>query len=155
MPDLGPTLKGIRQLLKPGGKFAAAVWSVPERAPALSTPMGVIRKILQLPPPPPEAPSMFKLSPPGVIEEAFTEAGFVDIRSEKLMVDFGFSTVEDYISFLQDVAAAMTMMMANESAERQGEIWQAVAEAVKGFAADDGSLHMPNETILVVGQRPS
>ncbi len=155
MPDLGPTLKDIRQLLKPGGRFAAAVWSTPDKVPALRIPMGVIRELLQPPPPPPEAPSLFKLSPPGVIEEAFTEAGFTDVNSEKLMVDFGFSTVEDYITFLQDVAAVITILMANEPAERQREIWQAIAEAVGGFVTDDGAFQMSNETILVVGRRPA
>ena len=97
---------------------------------------------------------MFKLSPPGVIEQAFTEAGFADVSSEKLMVDFGFSSVEAYISFLQDVAAPVTILLAHESAERQAGIWQAIAEAAGVFAADDGALQMPNEAILVVGQRP-
>jgi ubiquinone/menaquinone biosynthesis C-methylase UbiE len=153
MPNLSGVLARIRGMLRPGGKFVASIWSVPEMTPGISLPMGVIQKVIQLPEPPPEAPHMYRLSPPGVLEQAFKEAGFRSVQVERHMVDFAFSSIEDYISFLQEVAAVITILLANETEARRTEVWRMIAEAARGFSNGDGEVSLPSETILVVGER--
>ncbi len=105
LPNLAATLDRIRRLLVPNGKFAATVWDVPPRVPMLSVAMDVVQRMLQPPPPPVGAPSLFRLSAPGVLEEAFMQAGFADVRSERVTSIAEFPSVDGYIIMLQDVAA--------------------------------------------------
>ena len=57
LPDLQSGLQAIRRSLKPGAKFAAAVWATPDRVPLLSLPMAVSQQGLDPKPPPPPADS--------------------------------------------------------------------------------------------------
>jgi SAM-dependent methyltransferase len=55
-PDQQRALAGIRHALKPGGVFAAMVYSTPDRNPFFSVPVGIIRRRAKLPPPLPGQP---------------------------------------------------------------------------------------------------
>jgi SAM-dependent methyltransferase len=55
-PDQQRALAGIRHALKPGGRFAAVVYSTAERNPFFAVPVGIIRRRAQLPPPLPGQP---------------------------------------------------------------------------------------------------
>jgi len=60
-PDQQRALAGIRRALKRGGRFAAVVYSTPEKNPFFSQPVGIIRRRAQLPPPLPGQPGPFSL----------------------------------------------------------------------------------------------
>ena len=153
LPDLPNTLNQIRRVLRPGGRFATSIWGVPEKTPGISMAMGVIKKMIRPPAPPEDAPSMFKLSPPGVLEKAFMQAGFSNVLAESHQVDFAFESVDEYIRFLKDVAVVITVMLANETTDRQAEVWQVITSGVGAFTDGNGAVSMPSETILVVGKK--
>ena len=70
LPSPQDALRRIHRSLKPGAKFATSVWSTPDNVPFISLPMGIAQKVLQPPPPPPpqDAPNLFTLGAPGLIE---------------------------------------------------------------------------------------
>ena len=152
MPDLEAAMKAIHQSLKPGGWFVTAVWGPPEKAIGISIAFGVAQKVLDLPPPPPDAPNMFKLSPPGALEAVFADAGFGDVAQETAIVDFDYETVEEYISFMQDIAAPIRLMLADKPPEKAQEVWTTLAAALQKYVGEDGRLSMSTETIIVSGR---
>lgn len=81
-------LTRLRELLVPEGRFAAAVWGPPEKVPFTSVPMGVIRRVLQLPPPPAGSPGTFSLADPHVLECSFSQAGFTEVAIESHTLTF-------------------------------------------------------------------
>jgi hypothetical protein len=93
------------------------------------------------------------LSGPGVLEQVFIQAGFVDVRSERLTSVTEFSSVEAYTNMLKDVAAPVVALLAGQPAKRQAEVFQAISDAARAYAAADASVRMPNEAICVVGRR--
>lgn len=153
LPDVSAALKRIRSVLTPGGRFVAVIPDLPPKVPMISVAMGVVQQTLQLPPPPPGVPNFFSLSAPGVMQQTFVDCGFSDVRSEPLTLDLEYASGEEYAEFLKDVVAAVTMLLAGQSAERQTEIWQAIADAARQYAIADGTIHMPNETVCLVGRR--
>jgi hypothetical protein len=52
-----------------------------------------------------------------------------------------------------NIAPPVSALLANQPAEWQAETWKAISAAADQFSAGDGSVHMPNETILTVGRR--
>ncbi len=152
-PNLAVALGRMWRLLMPGGRLAAAVWDVPAKVPSVSLPMGVVRRILQLPPPPAGTPGLFSLADSTALEQALTRAGFADVRSERLTVTREFASAEAYVRFLQDINAPLKAILANQPAQRQAEVWQAIGEAAQQYATADGSIRMLNEAICVVGRR--
>jgi ubiquinone/menaquinone biosynthesis C-methylase UbiE len=81
-PNRQEALAGMRRVLKPGGRIAAMVYTAAERNQFFSLPVSIIRQRAQLPPPAPGQPGPFSLAAPGVLEGAYREAGFHDIKVE-------------------------------------------------------------------------
>ncbi len=151
--NLAGALSGIHRLVAPGGRFAAAVWGEPQTVPMLSLPMGVMRQMMDVPAPPPGAPGPFSLADAGTLEEALKQAGFTDVRSERLSASMDFLSVEAYLSMLQDTAAPISAALADKPADLREKVLQAIADAAGHYATADGTIRMDNEAICVTGRR--
>ena len=74
--------------------------------------------------------------------------------TEDINVTFEFDSAEDYVSFTQDIAAPVNMMLANETEENRAEIWNIVTDKVKSlYMKDNGRVVLDNECICVVANR--
>lgn len=153
LPNLPVALGRVRRLLKPDARLVASVWSVPPKVPMVSLAMGVIQRMLQLPPPPPTVPGVFSLAAPGAVERAFAEAGFRDVQLEATEMILEMPSTQAYVSELRDVAPPLRAMLAQQPAQRQEDVWQAIAQAAQQHAQPDGTLRMANETMIAVGRR--
>ena len=153
LPDVDRDLVGIRRLLVPGGRFAASVWGPPERYPLATAAFGAIARVLELPPPAPGTPGIFSLADGDELAGRLRAAGFADVQTETHLVHFEFDTLGEYILFLQEVAAPINNLLADESPERRAQVWRAVGEANEQFVGADGRLQGTGESILVGGRR--
>ena len=155
LQDLDEALRRIHRALKTGGKFATTVWATADKVPFASLSFGGAHRVLQPPPPPPppDAPNLFKLGEPGLIESALERAGFKDVRSEVLTVQFEVASAEEYRDFISEIAPPIRALVADRSPTVQATFWNAIVERVKGFARSDGTISMPNDTIVTVGSK--
>lgn len=153
LPDVDRSLVGMRRLLVPGGRFAASVWGPPERYPMATAAFGAVARVLELPPPAPGTPGLFSLADADALAGKLRVAGFADVHTETLLVRFELDSLEEYILFLQEVAAPINNLLADESPERRAQVWRAVGEANDQFVEADGRLHGSGESILVGGRR--
>lgn len=153
LPNLQAALNGMSRSLTPGGRMATAVWDVPPKTPLVSLAMGVMQRLFQPPPPPAGAPGPFALADTSVLEKGLADAGFTDIRTERMTLTIEFPSAQDYTEFIRDVVPPVRAMLASQPEEKQAEAWRAVAEAAGQFAGADGVVRMPNETILVAARR--
>lgn len=153
LPDVAATLRRIYRLLVPGGQFAAAVWSTPDKVPFASIALGVIARELQPPPPPPGTPSLFGLADSNHLRGLLTQAGFSKVRTGPITVTWDLPSVETFVSFLQDVAAPLKALLANQPAARQAEVWRKIGEAIQPYSRADGTVSTGNEAILVLGRQ--
>ncbi|MEX0629621.1 MAG: methyltransferase domain-containing protein [Chloroflexota bacterium] len=153
LPDVDRTLVGIRRLLVPGGRIAASVWGPPERYPVATVAFGAVARVLELPAPAPGTPGMFSLADGDALAGRFRAAGFADVLTETLLVSFEFDSLDEYMRFLQEVAAPINNLLADESPQRRAQVWRAVGEANEQFVGADGRLQGTGESILVGGRR--
>jgi SAM-dependent methyltransferase len=153
LPDVDRALEGVRKVIVPGGRFAAAVWGPPERVPMGSATYRAIARVLDLPPPAAGTPGLFSLAGEEALAGKLRSAGFADVRTETLVVHGEFASLGDYIRYLQEVAAPIKNILKEEPPERRAEVWQAVADANQQFVVADGKVDLSSESILVAGRR--
>ncbi len=150
LPNLSAALENIGRSLVSGGKFAAAVWSQPEKVPQLNIAMSIVRQNLHLPTST-EVQGAFSLANLNRLQNLLLQAGFENVKIENIQVTFEFDSAKDYVKFTQDIAAPVNMMMANETAEKKEELWNKITEKVNSqYAKKNSHVLMENEAICVV-----
>ena len=153
LPDVDAALNSIHRMLLPDGKFATAVWDAPEKIPFFSFAVLTLKDMFDVPPPPPDAPTMTGLAD-GVLEDHMEKTGFRNIVSEKMTVNFEFSSGEEYAELMKDIAAPLNMMLVKQTPEAKAEYWQTLEESVaQKFASGSGAVILPSVTLLVAGQK--
>lgn len=110
-PDMLMAAKEMARVLKPGGRIAAAVWSVPEKNVWITATMGTINKNMQLPVPPPGAPGMFRCGNPGFLADLFKQAGLKNVSEKEITGKLNAGSKERYWSFINEVAAPVVAAM--------------------------------------------
>jgi hypothetical protein len=73
--------RGIRRALKPGARFATAVWSAPDKVPMISLGGEAMRTRAGLPPRQPGALDPFRLADLSILTHALEGAWFTEVRS--------------------------------------------------------------------------
>src|SRR5437879_5651257 len=75
-PDMQLAANEMYRVLKPGGRIATSVWAAPDQNIWVAGIMGIINKHVEVPPPLPGAPGMFRCAKPGTISDIFARSGF-------------------------------------------------------------------------------
>lgn len=88
LPDIPRAVSEIARVLKPGGWMAVAVWAAPDKNPSISLSMEAIRKVVDLPPPDPAAPGIFRLAKPGDLSGMVERAGFNDVSESEFVAEW-------------------------------------------------------------------
>jgi SAM-dependent methyltransferase len=148
MPDLATALNGIRRRMKPGARFATAVWSTADKVPMITLAADTVRKLAGLPPAPPGALDPLRLADTSILTEALAAAGFRNVKVERRDVIFEFETPDAFTQFRRDVAAPFRALLERQTPELRGRILDAVTEAARASAAADGKVRTSNETII-------
>lgn len=154
MADPDACLRRVHALLRPGGRFAVAVFSDPSRSPFLSVAGSTVRRETGVGPPKPGEPNVFRFADAADLEQRFRAAGFDEVARETAAGECAFESAEGYIQFLQEAAQDINRLVEGESAERQSAIWQAVADAVQPYRASDGQIRLGLECHCIAGRKP-
>ncbi len=150
--DPRQALARYRDLLKPIGHLAAAVWGKPAQVPFMSIPSSAAQEVLHLPSPAPETPSVFGLTPQALVE-AMAVAGFREIASESMVVPMVFASRREFAAHLRDVSAPLAAALAAAPGKKRSAFWKRVDELLTPFVQPDGTLLLPNTTVFVAGHR--
>ena len=95
-PNLPAALVRIKQMLVTDGRLSAAVRSAPSKVPLVDLAFATVRKQINAPSPPPEAPGPFALADVDTLRQSFSQAGFKDIKIDTFQITFEFDTPESY-----------------------------------------------------------
>ena len=151
LPDIETALNRILRILVPNGRFAAAVWDIPQSVPLISLSFGIAHKMFNLQHPPPGTPSIFGLAN-NALELALTRAGFSDVHTETLTVTFEFASMDTFIQYYKDTAAPVVALLKDKTAAQQEEFWKELAEAAGQYSSAIG-LRIPNTAVCAVGMK--
>jgi ubiquinone/menaquinone biosynthesis C-methylase UbiE len=151
-PDQQRALKGIRSALKPGGRFAAVVYSTPDRNAFFSIPVGIIRRRANLPSPAPGQPGPFSLGADGVLAAALQVAGFHSVEVRRVESPVRLPSAAECVRFERESFGALHQMMSSLSERERLETWDEIARELARFEGDDGFVG-PCEMLVGAGSR--
>ena len=151
-PNQQKALKEMLRVLKPGGKMAAIVYSTPDKNKFFSLPVSIIRSRANLPAPLPGQPGPFSLGAEGIIEEAFTKAGFKNVRSERVNSPLRMPGAKDCVQFEKESFGALHQMMSGLNENEKESVWNEIHTALKEFETEEGFVG-PCEMVVAVGER--
>jgi enediyne biosynthesis protein CalE5 len=150
-PDGEGAAARVRGFLKPDAKMAIAGWGPPDRTPMLGIPMRTAMQALDVPPPPPGTPGPMSRPTPQAIGGLLGGGGFSDVQVEELEVVMPFESAEMFTTFVRDIAPPISAMIDPHPEDVQKQTWEAITEAARAAAADDGSLTLSNQVLIAVG----
>ena len=152
-PDQQRALAGIRHALKPGGRFAAVVYSTPEKNPFFSVPVGIIRRRAQLPPPLPGQPGPFSLGGEGVLARTLEQAGFRDVQVRKVDCPLRVPTVAECVRFERESFGALHQMMSGMGDDERAATWEEIESTLARFETKEEGFVGPCEMLVGSGTR--
>src|SRR5215210_2778303 len=151
-PDQQKALKEMWRVLKPGGKVAAIVYSTPDKNKFFSIPVSIIRRRANLPPPLPGQPGPFSLGAEGVIEKAFSQAGFKNVKSELVDSPLLLSTAKECVRFEKESFGALHQMMSSLSDSEKVSVWEEIERELQKFESKNRFVG-PCEMVVAVGEK--
>ena len=142
-PDMQLAANEMYRVLKPGGRIATSVWDGPEKNFWVTVTMGTINKNIELPPPVPGAPGMFRCAKPGLMKEIFEKAGFKNVSVKEVPTKLNSGTSETYWNMMTEVAAPVVAALgkADENTRQKikTEVLSQIEEKYPGNVAVDGA----------------
>lgn len=154
LPEIPGAIANIARVLKPGGYVAVAVWSGPDQNPYLRIPMDVIKQFIELPPPDPTAPGIFRLAKPGELAGMLQHGGLHEVTEHECPAEVLFPSAQEYFTSLMDIAAPIQNLWAKLSSTQQGEAEQRIVKTVEEYRRG-GAFALPIAVRMVAGRKPA
>jgi SAM-dependent methyltransferase len=151
-PDGEGSAARVRGFLKDGGRMAISSWGTPDRVPFLGVPVMTVIQRLGVSPPPPGTPGPLSRPTPEAIGGLLEGGGFSDVEVEEHEISFEWDSPEEFTTFIREIAPPITALMANHSEEEQAGTWNAITEAIRERAGDDGKVELTNLVLLASGR---
>lgn len=150
-PEIQTALKEIHRVLKPGGRFSFLTWGGLEENPLFGTTLGPFMKHVNMPPPPPDAPTVFRFADPGKLASTLTAAGFKDVKTSKQQIPWPWpGTPEDAWEGMHELAAPFRKIIAAMPPEKLPGAMQEVMDGLKRFY-DGKQVNAPATVLLATG----
>ena len=146
--DPAAALQEIRRVLRPGGRFATAVWGVPEHNPWATIPTRALIELGHAEPPDRDAPGMFRLADPSRLGALMESAGFVEVRLDAVKIDRPRPSLDEYLAEQLDLSLGFAETRQRLSDEQWEEVRRRIAELAEPFMAEDGSVTFPARCVL-------
>ncbi len=142
----------IRRVLRPGGRFAIAVWGPRERNPWLGIVLDATSAQLGTPIPPPGIPGPFSLEDSGKLAALFSDAELSDITIGELPVPTRAASFEEWWTRTCALAGPLTNILASLPEDGAQVLRARARKAASAYQTPIG-LEFPGVTLIATGHR--
>jgi hypothetical protein len=150
-PEPEATAARVRGFLKGGARMAISSWGPIDTVPMFALTMGTLVKRLQITPPPPGTPGPLARPTPEGIGSLLEGGGFSNVEVEEIDVVFEYSSPEEFVSCIREIAPPITALLAEYPDDVQVDVWAAITDATRDRAGGDGPFTLSNRALLAVG----
>lgn len=148
--DPAAALHEARRVLRPGGRFALAVWDLPEHNPWATIPTTAMVRLGHAQRPDPNAPGMFALAALGRLAEMLRGAGFVEVEIDSVVIERCYPDLEAYVAETLDLSVAFREALdALGEAERRA-VRAEIAALAEPYTAPGGALELSGRSLVAL-----
>jgi SAM-dependent methyltransferase len=151
-PNPAKALTEMRRVVKPGGTVAVIVFSALEKNPYQGIPLGIIRRLGNIPSPAPGEPWMFALGDPGALEDLYNQAGFLNVSVRALPIQRRFPSTVDAIRTMRNNVGDLRELMSRLNEADRELAWAEIERKLRQFEGLNG-FEAPGEVLIGVGTK--
>lgn len=145
-------LVAARRALRPGGKVAVVVFTMPAANAFMAKPMQILLRHAGKTPPAPGRPGIFALGAPGVMERLFTESGFVGFEQSVFALPLRMPSARHALEMMQEAFGAYRAILSGCPEAVRTAAWTEVAETLEGFEIAAG-FEAPAEVLVAAAAK--
>ena len=142
----------MRQVLRPGGTVAVAVWDESKVNPWATIPNRAMVKLGHAAPPPEGGPGMFALAARGRLAELLEEAGFVEPVVETVEIERTYEDIGAFVAETSDLSQTFGRPFRALDETGQHEVAREIAVLAEPFTGDDGSIVLPGRSLVAAAK---
>ncbi len=151
-PDMEMAAREMIRVLRPGGRMATSVWGAPDKNFWIKAIMDTLAGNLEMRPPPPGAPGMFRCARPGLMEELLAKAGFKNISEKIIDGQLDYGSPDHYWQNMMEVAAPVVSAMARADDQARTTIKKELFELL-GTKSRPGALALDYSALVLYGEK--
>ena len=155
IPNIQKALSEMRRVLKPGGRVSFVTWGPMEENPLFSSMIKPFLKYVDVPPPPPDSPHVFRFSDPNKLDHLLCLAGFHEVQVTKHKINWPWpGTPEEAWQGASELAAPFKRIIAATPPDKR-EL--AIHEAIEGFRRlyDGHAVNIPATIVAATAATPT
>ena len=114
--------------------------------------MGTINSLMQLPPPPPGAPGMFRCAKEGLMADLFKQAGLKNIVQKEVTGKLPSETAEVYWELMTEVGAPVVAALSKADEDMKQKIKTEVFRKINE-KFPDGHVAIDSSAIVIYGEK--
>jgi SAM-dependent methyltransferase len=152
-PDVGKATAEFARVLRPGGRLCSSVWIKPEENPWTSILMKAIATEVEVPPPDPDGPNMFRFGSPGVIGAVYESAGLRDVAEWDVGVELVTESPDEYWRVMSEHVSLAAAALQQLDAPARERVRAAAIAKVSAFESD-GEVRVPGLARCILGTKP-
>jgi aryl-alcohol dehydrogenase-like predicted oxidoreductase/SAM-dependent methyltransferase len=142
----------LRRVLRPGGRFALAVWGPRERNPWLGVVLDAVSAQLDAPVPPPGVPGPFSLADADKLTRLLTAAELADVAVSELPVPLRAASFEEWWTRTSSLCGSLSKRLASLPEDATQALRTRARQAISSYETPNG-LEFPGVTLLAAGRR--
>lgn len=152
-PDLAKASGEFARVLRPGGRLCASVWAKAEENAWTSVVVQAIATEIEVPPPDPNGPNMFRCAAPGTVSALFEGAGLRDVAEWEVAVELVTASPEKYWDMISEHVSLAAAALKKVDAAARERIKVELIERVRAFEVG-GEVRAPGMARCIVGRKP-
>lgn len=137
-PSPSIALKATQRVLKPGARFAALVFTTPDKNPFMSQTMAILLRCAGRSPPKPGQPGIFALGGNGILERLMLDSGLAHVQTKQVTASLDLPNASHALEMMQEAFGAYRAVVVDLSDAEKSRAWAQVHECLKQFEGVDG-----------------
>lgn len=141
-PDAAAAVDAVRKTLKPGGRFAALVFTTPANNPFTARPMSILLRHACKQPPGPGSPGIFALGGDGALSRQLSDGGLQSVETRVVTATLRLASADEALEMIQEAFGAYRAVIAGLDEAAKAAAWAEVLNVLRemeggqGFATD-------------------